>query len=500
MRDVQLVLGPPGTGKTETLLRMVDGDLNAGVSPERIAFVSFSRRAIREAVTRMNRSSQELVHFRTIHATAYHLSGLTRADVFSGHHLHQFGEAIGERFSAGAPKVDPVDDGTGPPAYDVDTGTHADRILSLIGLAAARATSLHHEWDAAQLPDLEWSHVEHVATTYAQYKQRNALTDFSDMVGQATGLLDVDVVYLDEAQDTSTAQWALLRRILPDHTRLVIAGDDDQAVYHWSGADVDFLQRVRGVRRVLPVSYRLPKSVKAVADHVLTGIHARTPKTYLPRDADGVVEWVTDPEYLDVRTGDWLLMARTNAQLAGWRTMARQQGIVYQLPDGKWSWSLPAVKAAMAYYHLQRANGVVPRAEVRHLLPFLPAAYRQDVAPEFLPELCTWSVVMSPGLDRATQWYDALEYMTVDDMLYIRELRTRGESLTKPGRVRISTVHGAKGAQADNVGLMTDLTLRVERGAQRAPDAELRVQYVGVTRAKDRLVLVSPKSDRAWRF
>jgi DNA helicase-2/ATP-dependent DNA helicase PcrA len=497
MRDVQLVLGPPGTGKTETLLRMVHHDLEHGVAPERLAFVSFSRRAIREAVNRVARG--DLPYFKTIHATAFKLAELTRSDVLGPVHLHQFGAAMGEAFSAAAPRVDPTDDGTAPPIYDVDEGTFADRVLSLLGLAAARETSLYHEWDTAQLPDLEWEYVERLAADYATFKQRNALTDFSDMIADTGGTLDVDVLYLDEAQDTSTAQWSLLRRILPADCRLIIAGDDDQAVYHWSGADVDFLQRVRGERRVLPVSFRLPRSIKRLADGVTARMHQRTPKVYAPRDAEGVVEWVTGTEYVDVREGEWLLLARTNAQLAGWRAMARQQGVVYQLPDGRWSWALPAVRAAMAYFHLQRGNGV-PRAEVRTLLPFLPHGVRTDIAVEYLPELCAWEHVLAPGFDRATQWYDACEHMNPDDMLYIRELRQRGESLTKPGRVRISTVHGAKGAQADHVALLTDITQRVEAGAQREPDAELRVQYVGVTRARERLVLVSPVSERAWRF
>lgn len=499
MRDVQLVLGPPGTGKTETLLRMVEGELQRGTRPDRIAFVSFSRRAVREAVARMNRPASDLPHFKTIHATAFKLSNLTRGDVLGAEHLHQFGAVVGEAFSAAAPRVDPTDDGTAPPAYDIDSGTYADRVLSLIGLAAARDTDLKGEWEDAQLPDLEWGYVAHLADQYATFKRKHALTDFSDMIAQGTGTLDVDVCFLDEAQDTSTAQWSLLRRILPASARLVIAGDDDQAVYHWSGADVEFLQRVRGVRTVLPISYRLPRNIKAVADGVLSHMQRRTPKPFAPRDDDGVVEWVTAPEYIDVRTGDWLLLARTNAQLAGWRYMARQQGVVYQLPDGKWSWSLPAVRAATAYFHLQRGDGV-PRAEIRHMLGMVPSHLRTDIQAEFLPDMVAWDHVMAKTADKTVQWYDALAHMNPDDMLYIRELRTRGESLTKPGRVRVATVHGAKGAQADHVALLTDLTTRVERGAQRAPDAELRVQYVGVTRAKHRLVLVSPRNERAWRF
>jgi DNA helicase-2/ATP-dependent DNA helicase PcrA len=42
---------------------------------------------------------------------------------------------------------------------------------------------------------------------------------------------------LDEAQDFSDQQWALVESWLPYVDQLVLAGDDDQAIYKWSGAN-----------------------------------------------------------------------------------------------------------------------------------------------------------------------------------------------------------------------------------------------------------------------
>jgi hypothetical protein len=98
-------------------------------------------------------------------------------------------------------------------------------------------------------------------------------------------------------------------------------------------------------------------------------------------------------------------------------------------------------------------------------------------------------------------WHDALTSIPVVEREYLVACRRRGESLTKPPRVRISTVHGAKGDEADGVILLCDLNERVRKGMELDPDAENRVLYVGVTRARENLFLVEPRRARGgWQI
>ena len=77
--------------------------------------------------------------------------------------------------------------------------------------------------------------------------------------------------------------------------------------------------------------------------------------------------------------------------------------------------------------------------------------------------------------------------------VYISACLKKGENLTGKPRIRISTIHRAKGAQSDNVCLMTDVSKRSNsRWTASEQDDEARVFYVGLTRAKETLHLIHP--------
>ena len=67
-----IVLGPPGTGKTTTLLSLTEKFLEEGVPPHRIGYLAFTRKAANEAldraVERFGLDKNELLYFRTIHS------------------------------------------------------------------------------------------------------------------------------------------------------------------------------------------------------------------------------------------------------------------------------------------------------------------------------------------------------------------------------------------------------------------------------------------------
>ena len=74
-------------------------------------------------------------------------------------------------------------------------------------------------------------------------------------------------------------------------------------------------------------------------------------------------------------------------------------------------------------------------------------------------------------------------------------LLKRGENLDQDPRIKISTIHGVKGGEADNVMLLTDIAPRTYREMHSLPDDEIRVFYVAVTRAKKSLHIVQPNTN-----
>ena len=74
----------------------------------------------------------------------------------------------------------------------------------------------------------------------------------------------------------------------------------------------------------------------------------------------------------------------------------------------------------------------------------------------------------------------------------------RGENIKRQPRIKLSTIHGSKGGEADNVMLLTDLTRKADEEYWRQRDQERRVFYVGMTRARNTLNIVRSQSDREF--
>src|ERR1035441_7087809 len=165
MTNRVIYFGPPGTGKTSTLLRELETHLKAGINPERVAFLTFTRRAKREALARVDEvlgiNAGELPYFRTIHSMAFRALKLKEGDVLGFEQLKSFGDGMGLTF--GRNMVSEV------AAEGINSQEQGDAMLALDNLHRLRGQTLKAAWQDARC-GVDWPTVEHFAGSYRKFK------------------------------------------------------------------------------------------------------------------------------------------------------------------------------------------------------------------------------------------------------------------------------------------------------------------------------------------
>jgi superfamily I DNA/RNA helicase len=100
------------------------------------------------------------------------------------------------------------------------------------------------------------------------------------------------------------------------------------------------------------------------------------------------------------------------------------------------------------------------------------------------------------GLLSEEIWHKALTKISEDRRDYLVSLLRRNTKLTGHVPIKLSTIHGAKGGEADNVLLLSDLSTRFAKDYEKNSDDINRLLYVGITRAKQALHIVLPKNEQ----
>lgn len=485
-----VLFGPPGTGKTTELLNVVQEQIAQGVEPSQIAYFGFTRKSANEAVDRaiekFGGTRSDYPWFRTLHSAAFRLLGLRRSEVLQTRHYRELGQHLGIDFQfeydESSERV-PVGGGIG------------DNCLRIYALARAMEAPvedvLRREYDTNRLVTLE--QVNTFVQALETYKREFHLLDFSDMIDDCRSELPVKHFIVDEAQDLTSQQWALARRLGRNAEKVLLAGDDDQAIFEWSGASPNRLQNIQGHRFVLPKSHRLPEAIWSLTQKVSARIGKRYAKEWTHNGNRGLVVWTNREEDIDLSTGSWLLLSRHINDTRRLVAIVRSLGYVYR-HGGRWSNESPESRAVLDYERLRRGDGVSVDG-LHQTISFVAGAS----ARRSLSGVAYWSDVTWPwDGDTRPSWLEAMTKLSDEDREYIRALRANNESMTKPGRIEISTIHGAKGGEADNVLLLTKANRRVRREALVAPDPELRVWYVAVSRARKCLYLLEHEENTSF--
>ena len=237
-----IILGPPGTGKTTTLLNLVDEFIQDGVRPKQIGYFSFTKKAATEAATRAAEKfgldiDNDLAFFRTLHSYAFNQLGMTKEKMLGPDDYKEFGEKCGIPI-----KVAKFSDSDG-------TFNSDNEYLTIINTAAVKRMDLLEYYDSRQnILDIERNTLFLLAEELNRFKKEKGLKDFNDLLEdfiKKEKTNSFKVLFIDEAQDLSLLQWEMVRKIWGNAEKTYIAGDDDQAIFKWAGADVDHFIAVK---------------------------------------------------------------------------------------------------------------------------------------------------------------------------------------------------------------------------------------------------------------
>ena len=334
------------------------------------------------------------------------------------------------------------------------------------------------------------------------------------------------ILVVDEFQDLSPLQFVLVEmwRRSGDVDRVYVAGDPNQSIYGFRGADPIYLERIPGPVEDIgataerrPPSRRCPAAIVAVADRVLGGR-----SNMAPRSAGGVVEVREGPEFAAVvealhrRYGAVMVLARYQRDARRLSAALTAAGLPHSSlhPDRLTPWQkartvagavvdpgevLAALDAIAVYERAghpwtlehDRAEALTAAGRPR-VRPEAVRGYLSGGTPVHIADVLGWfGLEARPGAARAI----AAGGLALPEKFGPGFLAAFDRGIGRPARsaITVDTIHQAKGREAPAVVLHTGYQKARAREYLQNPAIEAeerRVYYVGITRASEHLVIL----------
>jgi superfamily I DNA/RNA helicase len=528
------LFGPPGTGKTTALQHNIQSLVEHHGS-DSIVVCSFSKAAATELVSRDLPIDDSRVG--TLHALCYRALGKPTIAETKLDDWNDFAPEYRLQSSGTTQVDDPLmgDEGT--------SGTEADKVFADYMLLRARAV------DRALWPP----QVEAFARKWEFWTGNSGFVDFQGMID--LGMRDLDrcpgdpqILIVDEAQDSSASELLLLRKWEEQTDYTILALDDDQCVYSFRGASPEALLSVEIPKdnlRILRQSYRVPETVRVVANRWIEQVAGRQPKEYISRkDATGAVVQgecrflptanyknaeglLNDAEQYLEQGKSVMFLTTCGYQLDPLKAVLRKRGVPFANPykKNRADWNPLAGREGAVGAKDRLLSYLSPMLSARPWNPaecdqwfdvlaskgvlnhgakaLLHAAQEEkrgltDEEVMGLFEGDEFTNAFGGVLDPQLQWLENhLLPSKARAMEFPMSIYRRGglELLQKKPQITIGTIHSVKGGEADVIYLMPDLSLSSmqqwsQYGAGR--DAIVRQFYVGMTRARESLIMTAP--------
>lgn len=305
--------------------------------------------------------------------------------------------------------------------------------------------------------------------------EKDGLCDFDDMI--YVPLVNnwispkYDMVVIDECQDMNASQIALCKKICKPSGRIVVVGDDRQAIYGFRGADSGSLDRLKvelkSIELPLTVTYRCAKSIVNLAAGIVPDY------TYAPEAVEGIIAIKTlDVMYQEAAIGDFIL-SRKNAPLAGIALRLLREGKKTIIKGRDIGAGLIAITKKIKGKSVPDFLKKLNTYEDKHLTRLKASKKNAEIKVALLTDQCETLRSLAEGL------------VNVEEIrIRIENLFTDVDNKTGKNCIVCSSVHKAKGMESLNVWLLKD-TLNLSAGGE-----EANIAYVAYTRAKTYLYMI----------
>ena len=333
----KIILGPPGTGKTEYLLRRVEEELANDIQPQEIGYFSYTKKAAREARDRAlikfpHLDKKHFKYFRTLHSLAFQELGLSTKDVMRDVNYKELSQILGIKLK-----------NTNSRSND-GLAIQDEPYSQIIDLARVRNVSLREQFNISGHLDGGWLKLKYIADGIEEYKKERNLFEFTDMIVKFNNqeiCPELKVLIIDEAQDLAPIQWTMAKKLIAYAGKTYVAGDDDQSIYRWAGVDPDDLINLDGDRYILDQSWRVPRKIHDAATTLIKRVKNRIPKIWNSKSDEGVIKYHSTPFDTNLHEGQWLVLGRDRYTLDRVENEMRARGFFFsRLYNGE---SVPSV-------------------------------------------------------------------------------------------------------------------------------------------------------------
>lgn len=294
-----------------------------------------------------------------------------------------------------------------------------------------------------------------------------------------------DFVFIDECQDMNKAQRTLALKCMKNGSRFVAVGDDDQCIYAFMGADPESFSALTKMpnTKVMPLSvtYRCPKSVVKFVNSLV--------QTIEPWDdnIDGYIE--TNASLDNANEGD-MVLCRTNLPLFGRYLECVSKGKKCSIRGKGYATSL-----ICEINSVELPDELVGKSEGKYIMDVLLRRIDEEIKNIAKSEKISESAVSESQyfieehekIDVIDTVCNYTEHGTVSEMVEVLKKMIESENDGEKG-ITFSTIHKAKGLEADNVFIIRpDLLPLPYVKTDMERQQERNLMYVAYTRCKKSL-------------